>query len=97
MFGKTDSWAFQKNNHKQELDIYLHDSFLKCPKIFFSSNPKSNFNGTTAKIGSTSAQNNLNPPSKVNIGSDRVIFLNNFYFLNFQKCWENRIFFNNVF
>ena len=65
--------------------------FLKCPKIILS-NTKATFNGTTVTSISKAAQNNWNPPSKVNIGSDRAIFLKK-YFLNFSQI-SGKLFLN---
>ena len=35
-YEKNDFWAFQKNNHTSECQVYVYDYFLKCPTIKFS-------------------------------------------------------------
>ena len=62
----------------------MFGTFLNTQKSIFS-NPIANANGTTAKIRSKVAQNNLNPPSKVNIEQPTAICLKQ----NFPKLVKN--------
>merc|ERR1712059_92430 len=73
-------WAFQTNNHASECQVIVLDYFFETPKKKFLY-PNATSNGTPVTGISKAAQNNWNPPSKVNIERATAICLN---FLNFS-------------
>ena len=66
-----------------------HDYFYWNAQKFNFSNPNATYNGTTVMGRSKAAQNNWNPPSKVNIERATAIGLKKIVFLKFVKNLEN--------